>query len=110
MITQSISGPIGSGVRQYVISQLPDISLDEIVVITAYEILAEQFRDILPGSDVMTFRQFKRSLIAPHTKLILVDEIHDFMFKSLVVELQQTSTPVWLINRDIPCMDFSSSK
>lgn len=108
MITQSISGPIGSGVRQYLISQLPDISPNQMVVITAHEILAEQFRDILPDSIVVSFRQFKRTVIDSNIKLIIVDEMHDSMFMLIIDRLQQIPTSVWLINRDIPLRGFCS--
>ena len=103
MITKSITGPTGSGVRAFVAEQATtQQQASDILIVAAVPELCEQWRRILPGAATMTANAWLKHPTTPPAQLVIVDEMPDHAFRRLLLPMQQITTPVWLVNRSIP--------
>lgn len=103
MITKSISAPTGAGVRAYVAQQATkEAPAHDILVLSYVPELLFQWNSVLTDVATMTANRWLKLPELTDHKLIIVDEMPDHVFRRLLLPMQQISTPVWLVNRDIP--------
>ena len=106
MINKSYSAPTGSGIRILCVAPAAREFMlgrtGKIVVLVSVPEFAINWEKALPEAEMMTIQQFRRSGLRDDTALVIVEELHDYIFRSIAQTLDRIDPEVWLINRELP--------
>lgn len=102
MITKTFRAPIGTNLRGLCVAPAALAAIKDtgrkITVITAHQVMTDQFKHFLPDARYFQPRQWLRRAADEATDLVIVDELQTSSLNQLMATLERIEAEVWLIN------------